>query len=94
MPDNDVRGSMIVCEKCRTVIWAYDEPTGFHSGIANMLRLTCPQCGAVQSFDSWTVYTSSLETWDAHSVWGAMHKIAESNNYRWNPSGDNTWSAP
>ena len=92
---------MVWCEKCKTVIWAYDhwKPSDLR-GTANMWRLKCPSCGGDSCFDGWGAkeLTANLSK-EIHDIsnesvydgWSAMKAIAKMNKVEWNPSGDNTW---
>ncbi len=92
---------MVWCQSCKTVVWAYDhQPSVEMSGIANMLRLPCPVCGAKGNYDGWGINKLTEEVADSlhkhtntpiYDRWAAMKAIAILRKVEWQPSPDNDW---
>ena len=108
--DRGVVGTMVACLGCKTIVWAYSGDYRQLRGICNMLRLACPQCGAVANFDGWSLPEETLANMmelDAvgveqgnkrsrkvYDVWSALRLVAHDEKLTWNPSPDNIWRAP
>ncbi len=72
--------AMVVCLSCKRIVWAYDHTRQDIHGMANMLRLPCPKCGAIANFDGWP-----------HMDWEQLHSIAQARGYRWDADGECRW---
>ena len=75
-------GTMVICQSCRTVIWAYDHDVLDIRKIANFIRLPCPKCNVKANFDGWAYKDLG---------WTEMHEIAEKNNLAWEISPNCDW---
>ena len=84
-------GTMVVCLKCKKVVWAYDANMGDVRGLLNMMRIPCRLCGIEGNFDGWRVGIEDIERLGAWDAWNAMHKIAGANGFVWEASDNNTW---
>lgn len=78
-------GTMVFCQSCRTVIWAYDSVSYDLRGIANFLRLPCPKCGDKASFDGWVGGV------DFPFGWTEMRELADKNKLAWEISPNCDW---
>ena len=92
MKDVAVIGTMVICESCKKVVWAYDADFGDARGFANTCKLPCPKCGDRGTFDGWRVTTETQSVVGMYDAWSTMRKLAQIHGYSWEPSGDNTWN--
>lgn len=78
--------TMVSCNSCRTVVWAYDHLDIALSGIINHLKLPCPKCGEVQNFDG-----RNYATHRGEDGWDILHRVADRNGLTWSISPDCAW---
>lgn len=71
---------MVACLGCKRVVWTYDHERRPLAGIMNMVKMPCPLCGTVGSFDGW-----------ASTDWQEMHAIADEQELEWRPDGQCRW---
>ena len=92
--------TMVWCNSCKKVVWAYDHITADVRGICNIFKLPCPKCGAEGNFDGWSSETAYLDALDIfgkntaqiYDNWSAMRVLADrSFKVAWEPSPDNRW---
>lgn len=86
-----MRGTMVACLTCKTVVWAYKADYGDLRAICNMFKLPCPKCGTRGNFDGWSLYGTESFLGEIHDRWGALRHIAKTEGLAWEPHPYNEW---
>lgn len=72
--------SMVWCQSCRTVVWAFDHTNEDVRGLVNHLSLPCPNCSSRNNFDG-IDFTN----------WEEMKEGSARRGLIWNPTPDCSW---
>ena len=91
--------SMVWCNSCKTVVWAYDQESKPLSGILNHMQLPCPKCGDVGNFDGWNGNAYEVgkfletEKEKVYDNWSGLKRIASRNckGVKWEISPTCCW---